>query len=236
MFCAAEGCDFGLLLGDNFYEAGVTSTEDPQWQSKFEDVYALQVPFYAILGNHDYDGNEGAEVDYSALQGRWKMPAPNYQIAFPADSNPPLLEIFVVDSNQVSANSAAALAAALASSRAIWKIAAMHHPLYSDGPHPDNELGQNPLLIPALCPAVDLVLSGHDHFFAHLDEPADGCRFQQIIAGTGGRSLHSIADDPRSVYAEASHGFVWIEASPDGLLLEFRRADGSLAYRFEESR
>jgi tartrate-resistant acid phosphatase type 5 len=231
--CAAQGCDFGLLLGDNFYEVGVASVIDSQWVDKFENVYALDLPFYALLGNHDYDGNETAEIDYSELQDRWKMPAPNYQIRFPAGSNPPWLEIFVIDSNKADSNTAAALEEALAASTAKWKIAAMHHPLYSNGPHPDNELGQNTLLLPLLCPAVDLVLSGHNHFFAQLDDPNDGCRLQQFIVGTGGKSLHSINPDPRAIYSEASHGFGWAEVKSDSLILEFRRSDGSLGYRYE---
>ena len=47
---------FILAVGDNFYEDGVASVDDPQWQSSFEQVYtaeSLQVPWYAILGNHD---------------------------------------------------------------------------------------------------------------------------------------------------------------------------------------
>ncbi|KAB2840164.1 hypothetical protein F9K50_06265, partial [bacterium] len=77
--CATRGCDFGLLLGDNFYPTGVGSVADPQWESKFEDVYAgLAGPFYVVLGNHDYDGNEQAQVDYTALQSRWKLPARAY--------------------------------------------------------------------------------------------------------------------------------------------------------------
>src|SRR5262245_55898356 len=35
-FCQTQHCDFGLLLGDNFYPAGVSSTADIQWQDKFE--------------------------------------------------------------------------------------------------------------------------------------------------------------------------------------------------------
>jgi len=34
--CAAKGCDFVLLLGDNIYDAGVATTTDPQWQQKFD--------------------------------------------------------------------------------------------------------------------------------------------------------------------------------------------------------
>ena len=159
------------------------------------------------------------------------MPARNYQIRRPEVA--PLLEIFVLDSNAVDSASAADFGAALAASEAHWKIAAFHHPLYSNGIHPDDELGQNPFLLPLLCPEVDVVLVGHNHFFAHLDDPNDGCRFQEFIVGTGGRSLHSIQSDPRTLYAEAAHGFAWIEADADSLTLEFIRSNGDSGYEFQ---
>jgi len=63
--CAASGCDFVQLLGDNIYDSGVTSVTDPQWQTKFEQPYAdIDLPFYAALGNHDNGGSLlGFEID-----------------------------------------------------------------------------------------------------------------------------------------------------------------------------
>lgn len=60
-----------LTLGDNIYPSGVTSVFDPQWRTKFEQIYTqgpLQVPFYASLGNHDYySNNPTAQVRYTQL-------------------------------------------------------------------------------------------------------------------------------------------------------------------------
>src|SRR4051794_33807715 len=47
----------GILAGDNFYER-LLSPEDANWRRLFEDMYDPQVlgfPFYAVLGNHDYE-------------------------------------------------------------------------------------------------------------------------------------------------------------------------------------
>ena len=42
--CAAHGCDFVVLLGDNFYPTGVESATDPQWKTKFTEPYATVDP------------------------------------------------------------------------------------------------------------------------------------------------------------------------------------------------
>ncbi len=72
---------FIVSVGDNFYDFGVTSVDDPQWQTSFEQVYStpsLQVPWQVILGNHDYRGNCDAQIAYGQTHPRWKMPARYY--------------------------------------------------------------------------------------------------------------------------------------------------------------
>src|SRR5271170_5423387 len=62
-----SGAKFIISVGDNFYENGVQSVDDPHWQKSFEEVYhdpALQVPWQVILGNHDYHGNCDAQIAY----------------------------------------------------------------------------------------------------------------------------------------------------------------------------
>ena len=78
---AASGSKFVIAVGDNFYEDGVQSVDDPHFRASFEDVYtapSLQTPWYAILGNHDYHGNVDAQIAYSAKSARWHMPARYY--------------------------------------------------------------------------------------------------------------------------------------------------------------
>jgi len=239
-FCAGSGCDFGLLLGDNFYPSGVSSVADPQWQNTFEMIYsdpALQIPFYAVLGNHDHDGNPQAEIDYSPTQNRWRMPAAEYQVDFPAGSQSPLLTIFVIDSGYGEARDAsqvAALVQTIDASNSTWKILALHHPLYSNGLHGDTVALRDSLL-PALCHKVDLVLSGHDHIFSHLQD-SNGCGLQQWVVGTGGMGLYTTNPDPRALYSESSFGFASLTVDENSLTLVFHRSDGSSADAFTLSK
>ena len=47
-------------LGDNIYQHGVTSIDDEQFITKFEEPYkniSDKINFYMCLGNHDYGYN-----------------------------------------------------------------------------------------------------------------------------------------------------------------------------------
>ena len=67
-----------LLLGDNFYPDGIESTTDEKWQTHIEKPFSSpclrQLDIYPVLGNSDYRGNTQAQVDYSRINKRWKMP------------------------------------------------------------------------------------------------------------------------------------------------------------------
>ena len=54
---AKNNIGFIISMGDHFNHDKVFSVDDPLWQTNFEQVYSapsLQVPWYAILGNHCY--------------------------------------------------------------------------------------------------------------------------------------------------------------------------------------
>ncbi len=58
------GCDFVVGLGDNIYESGVTSVDDPQFEEKFELPFEpVDLPFYLVLGNHDWKGSGEAWLE-----------------------------------------------------------------------------------------------------------------------------------------------------------------------------
>lgn len=69
--------DLVVGVGDNFYPSGVWSTGDGQWYHKWYKVYKessqgmRDVPWHAVLGNHDYCGDPKAQIDYK--QNGWRM-------------------------------------------------------------------------------------------------------------------------------------------------------------------
>jgi len=82
---AAIKAQFIISTGDNIYPGGVISEWDPAFKYSFEDIYtdfSLQWDWYLVLGNHDYKTNPDAEVAYSKISRRWKMPARYYAKKF----------------------------------------------------------------------------------------------------------------------------------------------------------
>ena len=73
--------DFTVLLGDNFYPAGVESVHDSKW-ALFENFQDTAPVFYAVLGNHDYGESFDAQSEYSNYNPRWQMQARYYYKLF----------------------------------------------------------------------------------------------------------------------------------------------------------
>jgi acid phosphatase len=181
---------FIISVGDNFYEDGVESVDDPHWQKSFEAVYddpALQLQWYCILGNHDYHANCDAQIAYNKINPRWNMPARYYvrshQINadttadfFYLDTTPMVKSYYQNGKENTRANVITQdvpkqlewFKAALAASKAQWKIVVGHHPIYSGGGH-----GDTPELIENILPLlhehrVRAYFNGHDHDLQHL--------------------------------------------------------------------
>jgi acid phosphatase len=73
---------FVVGLGDNFYSAGVDSIRDQKWKSVWEDVSKGKVgtmPWYVVMGNHDWYGNFRAQIEYSKVNS---MPDYFYDLEF----------------------------------------------------------------------------------------------------------------------------------------------------------
>jgi len=77
----AEDVRFLVNTGDNFYWCGIQNTSDFQVQADWVDTYANSVravPWYSVLGNHEYGYNVQAQIDLSDIYPTWVMPARYY--------------------------------------------------------------------------------------------------------------------------------------------------------------
>ncbi|MBI3183247.1 MAG: metallophosphoesterase [Myxococcales bacterium] len=245
--CAQAGCDFVILLGDNIYDTGVSSATDPQFQTKFEQPYAdINLPFYAVLGNHDYGGNgmgnefdKGQyQVDYSQISSKWKMPAPYYR--FTREH----VEFFAVDTNSQmygrDAQQKSDIAGWLSASTATWKIALGHHPYLSNGKHGNageydglpflpivNGKGVKDFLEGVVCGKVDLYLCGHDH---SRQWPAGTCNGTELaISGAGASTTELPGSNPYHFQANTL-GLLYVRVEGNRVQAEFSDVTGKVEY------
>ena len=246
---AASGARFVLAVGDNFYESGVQSADDTQWQTSFEQVYtdpALQVPWHVALGNHDYRGNPQAQIDYMAKSARWKMPS-RYYVVPSAQSGLPDTDIFVIDSSplvhkyrdkveapiaqNVSRQSVTAqmtwLDRALGNSSAAWKLVVGHHTIRSGG----SGHGDTPELVAMVKPllerhGVQAYVNGHDHDMQHIvDNDVD-----YICCGAGSE-VRPVRAVKGTKFCLSRSGFASIAIEGEDLALGFRDFQGAAVYQ-----
>ena len=234
-----SGSRFVVSVGDNFYPTGVRSATDTQWLSSFEHVYtdpALQTPWYALLGNHDYKGVPDAQLAYAKTGKRWRMPARYYSTTTTA-ADGRRVDMFMLDTSpmvkryrdgseeaEVRANVDAQdpeaqlrwLETALKASPAPWKLVFGHHPVYSGGHH-----GSTPELVARVAPllqryGVQAYVHGHDHDLQHI--VTGGVSYICTGAGSETRPVKKIAG---TQFCSDRSGFTAYRIAGDTLAVDF---------------
>ena len=237
---------FIVSVGDNFYENGVASVNDLQWQTSFEKIYtapALQVPWQVILGNHDYHGNCDAQIEYSRQSKRWNMPARYFKRTEKIDENS-AVDFFYLDTTPMASKlddlrvqakelekqnppeQLAWLETALAESKASWKIVVGHHPVYSGGIHGDTKYIVKNVLPLLEKYGVQAYFNGHDHDLQHLQAG----KINLFCCGAGS-NVRETKDTPHTKFSKGSTpGFVTAALSADTLVVRMIDAEGRMLH------
>lgn len=248
---------FVIDSGDTFHGTGIESVDDPQWVSGFENIYPhpdLFCYWYPVMGNHEYDGNSQAVMDYSHKSRRWKMPARYYTKVMRLDSANTLRLVFIDTTPlqekyrhnpekypDVAAQDAdrqlAWIDSTLTASHETWTIVVGHHQIYSN-----NSLGygDNPDLVKRLDPIlrkhhVDFYFSGHCHTFQHIRKP--GTEMDYIINSSA--SLARPVDDKAgegTLFCSPAEGFIACALTPEELHFWFINYEGYVIYEFGKKR
>ena len=203
--------EFAIMLGDNLY--GGESAGD--YRRKFEEPYKALldagVKFYAALGNHDEPSqafykpfNMNGERFYS-----FKAPKPGIGSRGGA-------RFFALDSNYMQEQQLAWLKKELSASGSEWKIAFFHHPLYSSG----EKHGSNTALREQIEPlfvehGVDVVFTGHEHFYERL-KPQKGITY--FVSGAAAKLRRGNISDESGMTAKGydqGYTFMIVEIAGD---------------------
>jgi tartrate-resistant acid phosphatase type 5 len=202
---------FTISTGDNFYTFGVSSKTDSQWDRSFTDVYtseALQRPWYAVLGNHDYGGNVQAQIDRSGT-GPWVMDDLWYERT-PEQIGHPDVHLFFINTVVWLGKEAFPfkwlgsdiekgdrerqidwLTRRLGESAARFKFVFGHHGIYSIGPH-GGKMRMRELDDVLRKYRVTAYVNGHDHCLYHISR--DGLHY--ICSGAGSQVLADYKGGP----------------------------------------
>jgi tartrate-resistant acid phosphatase type 5 len=252
--CDRQGCDFALYLGDNFYESGVDSVSDPQWEEKFEIPYAdLDFPFLPVLGNHDL-GLEGLGVefylsdiyvDYTDHSDKWTMPGTHYyfeagNVKFLALDTTKLFFSYTETQTDWIREQLATVSPGIE-----HVIAYGHHPYISNGEHGNAGNYEGiwdwvPLAdIPRgdyvkeffeeeVCGNILVYFSGHDHNRQWL-EPNCGTEF--IVTGAGAKTTDLVGrGNPSFFEDDTKEGFIWVEIEGNRFTGQFYDLHGVLDF------
>jgi len=216
-----KGCDFVLMAGDNFIQHGITAIDDPQLNDKFESMYKLDLPFYAVLGNHDLRGNWKALIDYTQKSRRWNLPGTNYHF----NAGP----VFIQAINTTC--SIRTLWQIFRKSPMPWHLVLGHHPIISSGRH-GNMLWLERNIVGLS--DINFFVSGHNHVLEHTRYKG----LDQIVSGGGGSPIET-SKSPRlenTLYFQECFGYVWAHLTRNTATFHYFDADGQEIYRFSRSK
>ena len=210
--------DLVILAGDNIYPDGDLARISPTFLVPYRALLQADVPFHAVLGNHDIrTGNGDPQVRYPlfGMKGRWyalrRGPA----------------EFFFLDTN-VNADwqrQLPWLRTALAASSAPWKVVVGHHPIFSSGLYGDDPQAQARLIPLFRRYGVQLYINGHEHHYERT-QTLRGTTY--LIVGGGGASLRPVVANSNSVVALSVHSFAELDFSPTRLRLRGWNSRGQL--------
>ena len=236
--------DAVLVPGDNF-KVKLAGPEDPQFRQAFEEMYDAQVlrlPFFAVLGSHDYEYHAAeAQLAYGRQHpdSRWRMAGRWYRVDLPTAA--PLVTVLMLDSDRTAIGKDAWQAqirwmeGELSKPRtSAWTICVGHHPLFSDGQHGDNKAMQSawgPILKKH---RVDFYISGHDHVLQHLQEPDWPTTF--LISGGGGENTHRPVSGRHGPFVRATHGFAALRFDMRSARVTLVADTGVVLHAFERDR
>jgi tartrate-resistant acid phosphatase type 5 len=249
------GSMFTIATGDNFYPSGVISEFDPLWNFSFENIYTdfrLQWDWYPVLGNHDYKSNPDAQVKYSTISRRWKMPARYYSkiISINGDTTQQVLLVFI-DTNplipefyknaeygphvkgQDTTKQKRWMEKLLSnkSPNIKWKIVVGHHPMFTGGSRTegyDTKAIRNSLKPMFDKYKVDVYLAGHEHSLQHMQSAGN---MHHVISGAASEKTPARLIE-NSLLSASEYGFFVFSVTGNELLLQAVNDAGKIIYNY----
>jgi predicted phosphodiesterase len=198
-----------LMLGDNMYGGERPDDFLDKFERPYKALLDAGVKFYAALGNHD-DPNQRFYKPFNMNGERYySFKAPHGSVRF-----------FALDSNYIDKAQLTRLEKELTASDSDWKICFFHHPLYSSGDKHGSDVVLREQLEPLfLKHGVDLVLTGHEHFYERL-KPQKGIHY--IISGSAAKLRRGNIAKSELTAKGFDQGYTFLLMEIDGDRLSFQ--------------
>ncbi|KAI3855186.1 hypothetical protein MKW92_036366 [Papaver armeniacum] len=248
--------EFVISTGDNFYDNGLTSANDPLYEESFMNIYtapSLQKKWYNVLGNHDYRGNVEAQLSpiLQQLDSRWVCLRSYVLDADIVDfffvDTTPFVDKYFTDPGEHTydwsgtsprksyiAKHLEEVQTALKESNAKWKIVVAHHPIRTAGHHRDTEE-----LVEQLLPIlgennVDLYINGHDHCLQHITSTKRNGKMEFVTSGGGSKAWNGDIQKEKEglEFYHDGQGFVSIKLTPIVAKIVYYDVTGHVMYQF----
>ena len=247
----AENVDIECVIaaGDVHHFEGVRSVNDPLWMTNYELIYShpeLMIPWYAILGNHEYRGNTQAVIDYSAVSARWNVPDRYYTFAMENDGvtvrfvmvdTAPLLDKYREDTEkypdackQDMNKQLAWIDSVLTAAKEDWVLVVGHHPIYAETGKDDSERLDLQKRLDSILRKhknVDMYLCGHIHNFQHIRKADSNIDY---VVNTSGSLSRKVKPVDGTKFCSGETGFSLISVDKKELNLHMINKEGKVIY------
>ena len=242
-----------FAIGDVHHFYGVESVDDPLWMTNYELIYShpdLMLPWYPVLGNHEYRGNTQAVLDYAKKSRRWMMEGRYYTKVFDSDGTTirfvlidttPLINRYRTDSKYPEAGKQdmdrelAWIDSVLSVAKEDWVVVMGHHPIYSFTEKNESERTDMQKRVDTILRKhkVDVYACGHIHNFQHIRKP--GCNIDYVINSAAALSRPAKTTDG-TVYCSGKEGFCVISVTKDALCFHMIDKDGNLLHTVKHTK
>lgn len=210
--------DFVLMLGDNIYDSHTPEDYAARFERPYKALLDAGVTFHAAIGNHD----DAAQIYYRGFNmgGQRFYSFRRSEMSLGGGLTGAGVRFFALDSRSFDQEQLDWLGRELTDSASRWKVVFFHHPLYTSGRYDSASRALRIAVEPILVAGdVDIVLSGHEHFYERL-RPQRGIFY--FISGAAG-SLRENDIRPTDLTArgfDRDYSFMLMEARGDELYFQ----------------
>lgn len=253
----AENVDIECVVaaGDVHHFEGVRSVNDPLWMTNYELIYShpeLMLPWYPILGNHEYRSNSQAVIDYTNVSARWRMPDRYYTKVLENDDitvrlvmidTAPLIDKYRKDTEdypdaalQDMNKQLAWIDSVLTSAKEDWVLVVGHHPIYAETSKSDSERSDLQKRLDTILRKhnnVSMYLCGHIHNFQHIR--MKGSNIDYVVNSSGSLS-RKVNPTEGTVFCSDQTGFSLITADKKELTLHMINKKGEVLHSVKKKK